>query len=201
MQELLKKKGSEIDAEFKKNLKRQLVVFQETLENFLTKNRGEINKDPSLRQEFYDLCREIGLDPLICKKYLASKGFCSENDNNSQFYNDVALQATTVCLALRPRTGGLLPVEECLKWINKLRSERHAIALYDLFKALDTLKVLGNGMTLIEGESKMILSVPLELNLDQKSLIEKSRERGYVNYEMFSQWNRARFQHAVVSII
>ena len=55
-----------MDGEFKKNLKSQLQIFQETLDFFLTNNRAEINKNPNLRQEFYNLCREIGFDPLIC---------------------------------------------------------------------------------------------------------------------------------------
>ena len=59
--------------------------------------------------------------------------------------------------------------------------------MVDLFKALETLKILGNGMTVIEGETKMILSVPLELNLDQKNLIDKAAEKGFVDYSMFSQ--------------
>ena len=114
-QELYKKKGEEIDIEFKKNLKKQLKIFQDSLEVFLTNNRSEINKNPSLRQEFYDLCREIGLDPLICNIYSASKGCCSDKEDNKQYYNDIAVQATTVCLALRPRTGGLLSLDDCLK--------------------------------------------------------------------------------------
>ena len=56
-------------------------------------------------------------------------------------------------------------------------------------------------MTVIEGETKMILSVPLELNLDQKNLIDKAAEKGFVDYSMFSQWNKARFDQAVVKYI
>lgn len=195
---MYKKKGNELDSEFKTSLKRQLTLFQEGLEQFLTKNRAEINKNPSLRQEFYDLCREIGLDPLVCKFHSASKGICTEKDSNNQYYNDIAVQATTVCLALRPRTGGLLSVEECLKWVNKLRREKNIVPLPDLFKALDTLKVLGNGMSLIYGETTMILSVPLELNVDQKNLIEKVGEQGFVTFSMFPQWSAARFNQAAV---
>jgi ESCRT-II complex subunit VPS22 len=197
-QELYKKKGSEMDVEFKKNLKTQLLLFQESLDYFLTNNRSEINKNPSLRQEFYDLCREIGLDPLICTLYSASKGVCSGAPDNSQFYNDLAVQASTVCLALKTRTGGLMPVEECLKWVNKLRGPRHQVSLTDLCSALETLKVLGSGMSILEGESRVILTVPLELNLDQRELIEIARETGFVEYGMFRKWNRARFEAAVV---
>jgi EAP30/Vps36 family len=92
-------------------------------------------------------------------------------------------------------------VDECLKWVNKLRGERHSISLQDLFAALDTLKVLGSGMNVIEGETKMILSVPLELNLDQKSLIDKAKVTGYVTYSMFQQWNATRFANAAVTHI
>jgi len=63
------------------------------------------------------------------------------------------------------------------------------------------LKVFGSGLTIIEGESKMILSVPLEINLDQKALIEKSHEQGFVQFSMFPQWNEARFLQAAVTPI
>lgn len=62
-----KQEGTQINAMFKNNLKEQLERFQQNLERFLTQNRVEINKNPALRQEFYGLCREIGVDPLICK--------------------------------------------------------------------------------------------------------------------------------------
>jgi hypothetical protein len=188
-----------MDGEFKKNLKTQLQIFQQSLEHFLTNNRGEINKDPNLRQEFYNLCREIGFDPLICNFKSASKGELSTKTDNSQFYNDIAVQITSVCLGLRSRTGGLLQVEDCLKWVNKLRGARHSITLADLFQALNSLKVFGSGIKIIEGQSKMILSVPLELNLDQKEVIDKSNEQGFVEKSMFSEWSDARFSQAVVS--
>lgn len=190
-----------MEGEFKKNLKSQLHQFHQCLESFITNNRAEINKNPNLRQEFYDLCREIGLDPLICNKNSASKGACSdarESDENIQYYNDIAVQATTVCLGLKNRTGGLLSIEDCWKWVNKLRGQKHSVPLSDLYRAIDNLKVLGNGMTIIEGESKMILSVPLELNLDQRVIIEAAKNTGFVNYDMFPQWNNTRFNKAVV---
>ncbi|OMJ91411.1 hypothetical protein SteCoe_6100 [Stentor coeruleus] len=199
MKELYKKKGSEMEGEFKKNLKSQLQQFHQSLESFITNNRAEINKNPNLRQEFYDLCREIGLDPLI-----SSKGACSdarESDENTQYYNDIAVQATTVCLGLKNRTGGLLSIEDCWKWVNKLRGQRHSVPLSDLYRAIDNLKVLGNGMTIIEGESKMILSVPMELNLDQRGIIEAAKGTGFVSYDMFHQWNKTRFDKAVESLI
>ena len=198
-QELYKKKGSEMDGEFKKNLKTQLQIFQQSLEHFLTNNRKEINKDPNLRQEFYNLCREIGFDPLICNNQTASKGVLKTKTEDLQFLNDVAVQITNVCLGLRSRTGGLIQVEDCLKWVNKLRGERHSITLHDLYSALNTLNVFGNGLRIIEGQSKMILSVPLELNLDQKQVIDKSNALGYVDSGMFPEWNTTRFTQAVVS--
>lgn len=200
-QELYKKKGSEMDGEFKKNLKTQLQIFQQSLEHFLTTNRKEINKDPNLRQEFYNLCREIGFDPLICNLHKASKGVLKTKTEDLQFLNDVAVQITNVCLGLRSRTGGLIQVEDCLKWVNKLRGERHSITLQDLYSALSTLNVFGNGLKIIEGHSKMILSVPLELNLDQKQVIDKSNSLGYVDSSMFPDWNSTRFTQAVVRAI
>lgn len=66
-QENKKKVGAQLDSEFKANMQTQLSSFQEGLEKFLLKHRVEINKDAALRHQFYSLCRELGVDPLICK--------------------------------------------------------------------------------------------------------------------------------------
>lgn len=121
--------------------------------------------------------------------------------NDIQFYYDLAVQISTVCIALRQRTGGLLDINDCLKWVNRLRN-KNQVNLQDMHKALDTLKVLGNGMSILEsGDCKMIVSVPLEFNIDEKIIIERARENGYVNKQMFPDWNKARFQHAVDALI
>jgi hypothetical protein len=88
-----------------------------------------------------------------------------------------------------------------LKWVNKLRGDRHSISLADLFQALNSLKVFGSGLKIIEGQSKTILSVPLELNLDQQEVIDKSTELGYVDRAMFASWSQTRFTQAVVSAV
>ncbi|CAG9317682.1 SNF8 [Blepharisma stoltei] len=196
LKERLKQEGNQLNTTFKNSLKEQLERFQQNLERFLTQNRVEINKNPSLRQEFYGLCREIGVDPLI-----SSKGYWAEMFNDIQFYYDLAVQITTVCIALRQRTGGLLEVNDCLKWVNKLRG-KNQITIQDMYKAIETLKVLGNGMNIMEtGDCKMLVSVPLELNIDQKFVIERARDSGFVNHAMFPDWPRARFQIAVDALI
>ena len=119
-----------------------------------------------------------------------------------QFYYDLAVQATTVCIGLRQRTGGLIEVSDCLKWVNKLRRTSD-VTREDLLKALDTVKVFGNGISIIEPtpNCQMIVSVPFEFNSDQKLLLERGGEQGFVSHEMFPEWGRPRFQQAVEALI
>jgi len=110
---------------------------------------------------------------------------------------------TTVCIGLRERTGGVMEVTECLKWVNKLRGPHKVIPIEDLYEALESLQVLGQGMTLLEPSpgQKFIVSVPLELNQDQALVLQQGAQTGYVQVDMFPSWTFPRFQQALDALV
>jgi ESCRT-II complex subunit VPS22 len=59
----------------------------------------------------------------------------------NDFYYELAIQITNICIALRPKNGGFLEEQECLRLLNKLRGERaQRVELEDVSKALESLE-------------------------------------------------------------
>ena len=48
-------------------MSKQMEVFRKNLEEFATKHREEIRKNPQFRSQFQEMCAAIGVDPLACK--------------------------------------------------------------------------------------------------------------------------------------
>ena len=66
------------------------------------------------------MCKEIGVDPISSrqKEGVFSKLF---DKNVNDFYYELAIQISNICIALRPKNGGYLEETECLRLLNKLR--------------------------------------------------------------------------------
>ena len=46
-------------------------------------------------------------------------------DNHiNDFYYELAIQITNICIALRPKNGGYLEEKECLRLLNKIRGSK-----------------------------------------------------------------------------
>ena len=70
--------------------------------------------------------------------------------NINDFYYELAIQITNICIALRPKNGGFLEESECLRLLNKLRGDRaQKVELDDINKALASLKHLSNDFKII----------------------------------------------------
>lgn len=48
-------------------MSKQLDMFKTNLEEFASKHKQEIRKNPEFRVQFQDMCATIGVDPLACK--------------------------------------------------------------------------------------------------------------------------------------
>ena len=118
----------------------------------------------------------------------------------ANFYYELGVQLFSVCLGLRARTGGVMELSEALKWVNKLRGSS-SVTAEDLRKAIDTLSVLGKGLSVLRpaGGSEFLISVPIELDNDPQELISRGKERGVVDRDSVPEWSAQRFQKAVVS--
>jgi ESCRT-II complex subunit VPS22 len=49
---------------------KQISEFKNHLETFAVKHKKEISANPVFRNQFLKMCKEIGVDPLSCKKIL-----------------------------------------------------------------------------------------------------------------------------------
>ena len=50
----------------------QLDTFKKHLEEFASKHKNEIRKNPEFRNHFQQMCARIGVDPLACKPAVMS---------------------------------------------------------------------------------------------------------------------------------
>ena len=66
IKEEYKKKGDEIESLQLAQLNERLAFFKQNLEEFASKHKKDINKDPEFRHQFQQMCAKIGVDPLAC---------------------------------------------------------------------------------------------------------------------------------------
>ncbi|XP_051496399.1 vacuolar-sorting protein SNF8 isoform X2 [Apus apus] len=154
-------------------MSKQLDMFKTNLEEFASKHKQEIRKNPEFRVQFQDMCATIGVDPLA-----SGKGFWAEMLGVGDFYYELGVQIIEVCLALKHRNGGLITLEELHQQVLKGRGKfAQDVSQDDLLRAIKKLKVLGNGFGIIPvGGTYLIQSVPAELNMDHTVVLQLAEE-------------------------
>jgi len=171
-------KGTELaDAEIS-HMVQQLDSFKEHLETFATKHKSDIKKNPEFRKHFQQLCAQIGVDPLQ-----SSRGFWSEILGVGDFYYELGVQVTEVCLATKPKNGGLISLEELHKLVLKGRARaRQDVSQDDLCHAIKKLSVLGSGFKVLPLQGgHLVQSVPSELNLDHTTVLQSAQKSGFTS--------------------
>ncbi|KAG8140112.1 hypothetical protein E2320_002858 [Naja naja] len=160
-----------------KLMSKQLETFKSNLEEFASKHKQEIRKNPEFRVQFQNMCATIGVDPLA-----SGKGFWSEMLGVGDFYYELGVQIIEVCLALKHRNGGLIILDELHQQVLKGRGKfAQDVSQDDLIRAIKKLKVLGNGFGILPvGGTYLIQSVPAELNMDHTVVIQLAEKKGYV---------------------
>ena len=114
-------------------MKSQLEIFTNNLQEFAQKHRKRINSDPVFRRGFMEMCLELGVDPLV-----SGRGFWADTVGSGSFYFDLAVQVINVCLGLRERTGGLLDINECLNFVQRLRRSED-VSVDDIRNAVQSM--------------------------------------------------------------
>lgn len=110
-------KGGEMAAESLDKLAKQMDTFKEHLATFAAQHAERIRANPAFRANFQQMCATAGVDPLA-----SSKGFWSQVLGLGDFYYTLAVKITELAMALAPRTGGLLDLQELCDRLNKARS-------------------------------------------------------------------------------
>lgn len=193
----------------------QLSVFQAALLEFSRTHAKDIRSNPEFRAEFARMCTAIGVDPLVSSSNKKGGSFWAEMLGGSvnDFYFELAVRVVEVCRRTRAENGGLIAVAEvkeriagmdeklgggsdvseyvsCFRMRNGKRKEERRLTgggvRDDVLRAVEALKPLGSGFTVIElGRRQMIRSVPKELNTDQSTVMEAiqvfSRSRALQN--------------------
>ncbi|XP_068920445.1 vacuolar-sorting protein SNF8 isoform X3 [Petaurus breviceps papuanus] len=158
-----KERGTVLAEDQLAQMSKQLDMFKTNLEEFASKHKQEIRKNPQFRLQFQDMCATIGVDPLA-----SGKGFWSEMLGVGDFYYELGVQIIEVCLALKHRNGGAF--ESLLPHLRD-----------DLIRAIKKLKALGTGFSIIPvGGTYLVQSVPAELNMDHTVVLQLAEKNGYV---------------------
>lgn len=198
-----KDKGSEIADDQLQQMTKQMETFRTNLQEFAAKYKKEIRKNPRFRQQFQGMCAAVGVDPLA-----SSKGFWANMLGVGDFYYELGVQIIEVCLATRHRNGGIMSLTDLRNLVVKSRSssqKQEDVSIDDMLRAIDKLKVLGEGFCVIpSGANYIVQSVPAELNVDHTRVIQKASETGYLTLSTLKdsfQWETQRALKAIEDLI
>nr|CAG4649520.1 EOG090X09XM [Scapholeberis mucronata]SVE93752.1 EOG090X09XM [Scapholeberis mucronata] len=207
-QERFREKATEIQDNVFEQMTNQMEKFRANLEEFATKHRNEIKKNPVFRRQFQEMCAAIGVDPLA-----SSKGFWSEVLGVGDFYYEIGVQVIEVCLATAPKNGGLITLGELRQRLVKARgkSQHHQeISNDDILRAIKKLKVLGPGFSIInlrgssDSSETLIRSIPGELNPDHTEVLKVAEAKAFTSVEGLRaalKWDDVRSQQILNELV
>jgi ESCRT-II complex subunit VPS22 len=82
--------------------------------------------------------------------------------------------------------------------------QQYAISIDDIERATKKLKVLGNGIAILNiGQKKMVQTVPCELNIDHTAILTLAQETRFVSVSQIKaqlQWGPDRISSVLVTI-
>ncbi|EER08360.1 vacuolar sorting protein SNF8, putative [Perkinsus marinus ATCC 50983] len=169
--------GESLETVRLETVKGQCDTFKARLQEFATKYRSKIEKDPIFRSQFLGMCQSVGVDPLQ-----STKSVFGSMLGLGRFYAELGVQILTLCLTTREDNGGLLDMDDCLAMLRKVRAAKSdTISREDVTKAISELSVLGaGGVSIVWGErgKTFISSVPDAFNADQTAAISLIVSRG-----------------------
>jgi len=180
-QERLRQQRAEVGAKANEqllvDLRRLAESFRIHLEEFASRHKKEIQDDPHFRSRFHQMCSAVGVDPLMSRKSAWTDLL------GGDYYHELAVRIVEVCMRTRNLNGGLLSASELVDRLRRTRrtfSER--ISVDDVERAVNKLSCLGNGFRVVslEGNRKLIQSIPDELNPDLTRLLSTVGPSGYI---------------------
>ncbi|KAI8803875.1 EAP30/Vps36 family-domain-containing protein [Cladochytrium replicatum] len=193
--------GTALAAQQLEDLRVGLEQFKSNLEEFATKYRKDIKRDPQFRMHFQRMCSQIGVEPLA-----STKGFWAELLGIGDFYYELAIQIAQVSIATRERTGGLIDIRELKRLVEEMRGRNaQEISEDDIIRSIKAMKPLGNGFDIVSvGDRKMVQSVPRELNVDFAKVLSLAQVSGFVTAENLGKemsWERERCERVLDALV
>ena len=200
---LAQKKADELKAVSLQSALDTVEKLELRLSDFAKRHQNEIQRDPVFRQRFLQLCAPLGVDPLSSKK-----SFWGKLLGMGDFYHELAVQVAEVCLASRPRNGGIMSVSEVQSILSQRRTrmglkQQRNVSQADILIAIQKLAPLGGGFRTMEvGKATMVVSVPTELDQDHTQVLglaEAHVGRGLSVDEVLDAtgWGRDRAERAL----
>ncbi|KAI3635528.1 hypothetical protein MIR68_006166 [Amoeboaphelidium protococcarum] len=184
-QKQLKEKGSELKQTQIEDIKRDLEMLKGQLSQFAVKYKKEIMSDPVFRDQFHQMCNNVGIDPLHSSKSVY-------NVILGDFYNELAVKVIEQCIL--HNQGGLTDMDTLLGNLNV-----ENVSSGDVRRAIKTLKPFGNGFEIIQiGGRDFVQSVPREMQQDDRKVLDlASLNKGLLNKNLIKkalQWDEPRIE-------
>ncbi|UXI21193.1 putative oxidoreductase [Sarcoptes scabiei] len=186
-------------------LSQQFEVFRDKLQNFAIDHKKDIKKNPEFRRAFQKMCANIGVDPLY-----SSTNFWTKMLGIGSIYYELAVQIAEICMALNPRTGGIMQIDELYDRLIRSRNATSKsdadISIDDVVKAIEKMSILGNGIQLVKCQNTFVVqSLSSELNLDQNEIVKQAQEnQGFVNVPLLIErlnWSKHRTEKALNDLL
>ncbi|CAL8082185.1 unnamed protein product [Orchesella dallaii] len=210
-EQLFTKKSTIIDQNSIAKLETNLEELKQKLKWFASKHQVDLQTDAAFRNEFLNMCKSIGVDPLA-----SSKGYWTQYLGVGTYYYTLAVQIVETILSGVDRHGGIMLLKDL--WI---RLERHRpnflqdshISFEDIFQSLKLMKSLGKGCGYIRTSSQksqidqgLVYCVPEELKQDQTLLLTNVGQSGKCCFKLTDVadslgWGGLRTKTAVDQLI
>ncbi|KAL4442611.1 hypothetical protein ABPG74_007013 [Tetrahymena malaccensis] len=168
-------------------------IFQENMQKYAAQYANEINKDPNFRDNFNQLCQNLGIDPMISQKTLFSNlGF-------GDFYNELAMKILDITARKRNENGGMMKLIDIINEFEKRYKTK--ISKKDIQEALKTISCLG-GCQLVNNE--YVSTSNLSMSGDFNSIIEVAEKYGHVSEQLMKEqkgWKQDKFKLVIDQLI
>lgn len=204
-----REKSNEIAVEQLAKLSEQMGVFRTNLQEFASKHKKNIRKNPDFRRQFQEMCATAGVDPLQ-----SSANFWTKLLGVGDFYYELGVQIVEVCMATSHRNGGIMGIEELHTKVlasrnvgkTKTSSTNEDVTVDDLLRAIEKLSILGGGLKVISsGKTFIVQSVASELSMDHTMVLEIAlKNKGNVSVSSLRKdlnWSEERIKKAINGMI
>lgn len=195
--------GEQARAQYKQQLYEQLQELKQTLQKLAATHRKKIVNDPEFRAHFSKMCAFVGVDPLASQRSIAAKAFGWWGDLDYE----LGVQTIEACISLRRASGGLVPLNDALAFVQHRRGPHAArVGIEDIARAVNRLKPLGGGWGIIttSGE-RFVRSLPVELDDDHGAVLSSaSNAGGFLSCTSLSNacgWSAQRAQAALDGLV
>jgi ESCRT-II complex subunit VPS22 len=196
--------GNELINSQREHLKTQLQVFQNALISFKSEYASEIIQNEEARTCFAEICMAFGIDPLV-----VASSVIGEQNNNVERNNQLCIKMIELSAITRPINGGIISIQDLLRLINADTWVNHDLQITftekDILSSLDSLRIMGDELQLVTfGKHKYIKSIPQELNVDEKTILETADLLGYVSVSLLRDnfnWKKLRCKNSIDDLV